>query len=449
MASAAPFDISSERHDLNQYWYSPASIAAMVSEIEMHATKAAFLSTPSLFFSLTNATLRGNSAVFEFDRQWDKDPGFVFYDFNFPERIPIQLMGQFDYVIVDPPFITREVWSKYMATVKLLLTPKGGKVLFSSILENHAMLEGLLDAPLWVPRFRPSIPHLTYQYHLFLNYMNCMLEVENTELPAEDPKIRAALRMANDLRESETQFAAQMQNRNRAGEQLLPAEQPEGSAGSREEEPVGGGVGGRRVMKWTRVPEGLTMYANGADAPPPAMEGADDAATFGPVYVGLVAYRNELETFKKGIDQSQRHLDKLLKLKAASKATPSDAAVAAAGGANVSSGGGEADGGSAACRAESAARLALLDSMDATIAALQAAPASAPDTSLLRTMAECVAEYRQIPLVRDRLQELAADATRKFKSPVFNRQKELLQEMKKAKAEYTAAAAASAAAQKE
>ena len=402
MSQPASFDIASERQDLNQYWYSPRTIDQLVAEIEMHATKAAFLSTPSLYFSLKNPTLRANSKVFEFDKQWEKDPGFVYYDFNHPERIPVQLLGAFDYVIVDPPFITREVWSKYQETVKLLLVPKG-KVLYSSILENHSMLEELIDAPLWVPRFRPSIPHLTYQYHLFLNYPNAKLEVENEELPREDAKTLAALRMANDLRESETAFAAQMRNRNRDGEQLLPAQK------SAEEEPVG------RIMKWTRVPEGLTMYANGADAPAP-LTPSEEANDFGPEFARLQNYRNQLEQYKKGIDQSQRHLDKLLRLDAKRQA-----------------GGGDAE-----FDAEDALRMTLLDSMRGIIAACESL--SPADGSLFRCMEDCVREYRKVPLVKNDLQELAADATRKFKSPIFNRQKELLQEMKRAKAEYAAAA---------
>ena len=45
-----------ERGDMNQYWYSAHTIDVMVSEIEAHATRAAFLSTPSVYFSLPRAS---------------------------------------------------------------------------------------------------------------------------------------------------------------------------------------------------------------------------------------------------------------------------------------------------------------------------------------------------------------------------------------------------------
>ncbi len=72
--------------------------------------------------------------------QWSKDKGFVKYDFNSPENIttvitlvyskhffnqilyiPADLSHSFDIVIVDPPFITQDVWEKYATTVKLIL----------------------------------------------------------------------------------------------------------------------------------------------------------------------------------------------------------------------------------------------------------------------------------------------------------------------------------------
>eukprot|EP00164_Ancoracysta_twista_P018501 GFYU01032055.1.p1 GENE.GFYU01032055.1~~GFYU01032055.1.p1 ORF type:complete len:115 (+),score=42.01 GFYU01032055.1:51-347(+) len=56
------------------------------------------------------------------------------------------------------------------------------------------------------------------------------------------------------------------------------------------------------------------------------------------------------------------------------------------------------------------------------------------DTFLISNMEGCVVAYESVEMEKSVLQALAADATRKFKSPVFNRQKELLQEMKGHKA---------------
>jgi hypothetical protein len=47
-----------EKSDLNQYWYSKATINFMVSECEQSGKKIAFLSTPSIYFSLKNKEVK-------------------------------------------------------------------------------------------------------------------------------------------------------------------------------------------------------------------------------------------------------------------------------------------------------------------------------------------------------------------------------------------------------
>lgn len=76
--------------------------------------------------ALQTSDLRKRSALFDLDRQWSREPNFVLYDFNNPEDIPINIHNTFDCVVIDPPFITEEVWTLYAAAAKLLLAPGGG-----------------------------------------------------------------------------------------------------------------------------------------------------------------------------------------------------------------------------------------------------------------------------------------------------------------------------------
>lgn len=95
------------RKDLNQYWYSPQTINIIVRECETQATKIGFLSTPSVYFSLKNPDVIKNSRCFEYDRKFDLgDGGFVFYDFQKPENLPIEYKNSFDMLVIDPPFVT-------------------------------------------------------------------------------------------------------------------------------------------------------------------------------------------------------------------------------------------------------------------------------------------------------------------------------------------------------
>ena len=89
------------------------------------------------------------------------------------------MYGTFDMAVIDPPFITREVWEKYTVTANLLLKKgaddklggkEGGKLLCSTIDENKEFMKELLDVePI---SFRPSIPNLVYQYSFYTNYQD-------------------------------------------------------------------------------------------------------------------------------------------------------------------------------------------------------------------------------------------------------------------------------------
>lgn len=174
-----------EKENFNQYWYSAYTIQALVKEIEANTSRAAFLSTPSVYYSLTKGSeCRTNSYVFDFDDQWAKDPHFVKYDFNKPEDLPAELLHTFDCVVIDPPFITEEVWEKYATAAKALLK-EGGKVVCSTVAENEAIMQRLLGAK--PVAFKPSIPHLVYQYNFFLNFEpSAGLHEKNPEIPEDD-----------------------------------------------------------------------------------------------------------------------------------------------------------------------------------------------------------------------------------------------------------------------
>ena len=120
----------------------------------------------------------------QYDKQWDSDAGFCFYDFNAPDStsapplpapacaptycpaldinllcccwpcpagIPAELQHVFDLVVIDPPFITREVWEKYAISARLLARPGDSKYLCSTIAENAEMMAEILGV---VPQVR-------------------------------------------------------------------------------------------------------------------------------------------------------------------------------------------------------------------------------------------------------------------------------------------------------
>ena len=50
-----------EKSEFNQYWYSKATINFIVSECESQGKRIAFLSTPSIYFSLKNKEIKAQS----------------------------------------------------------------------------------------------------------------------------------------------------------------------------------------------------------------------------------------------------------------------------------------------------------------------------------------------------------------------------------------------------
>lgn len=75
--------------------------------------------------------------------------------------------------VIDPPFITREVWEKYVKAVNLLMKKDEngcikGNLLCSTITENKDLMKEILNVDPII--FRPSIPNLVYQYNFYTNY---------------------------------------------------------------------------------------------------------------------------------------------------------------------------------------------------------------------------------------------------------------------------------------
>ena len=177
--------------DLNQYWYSADTIDALLDVVREHGLgqaepngkaqlDVAFVSTPSLFFGLSEKERR-NCRVLDYDEGLGDD--VIKYDFNEPTTVPDELRGAFRCAVIDPPFITADVWKKYAETAKLLLRP-GGLVVLTTVIENAPLLTDLFGVRphVWLP----SIPNLPYQYAAYTNFDAPRLSKPNPEVP-HDP----------------------------------------------------------------------------------------------------------------------------------------------------------------------------------------------------------------------------------------------------------------------
>ncbi|GMF43897.1 unnamed protein product [Phytophthora fragariaefolia] len=132
-----------QKEELNQYWYSADTVATLAREAVVETPEGggriAFLSTPSVYFAAksqqSDSTNPHECVLFDqFDSKFASEgEHFVLFDFHKPQDVPSKMIGTFDFVVVDPPFITREVWELYADTIKLLLRSKDSKLLLTTI----------------------------------------------------------------------------------------------------------------------------------------------------------------------------------------------------------------------------------------------------------------------------------------------------------------------------
>ena len=66
---------------------------------------------------MKSPVVREKSIIFDYDERFKAKAeklggGYTFYDFNDPDGISEKCHHAFDFVVIDPPFITEEVWGK-------------------------------------------------------------------------------------------------------------------------------------------------------------------------------------------------------------------------------------------------------------------------------------------------------------------------------------------------
>jgi hypothetical protein len=157
-----------EDWQLSQFWYSPKTCEILAQEAIQNTTKGqsiGCLSSPSAFLALRKIGPERTLYVFEFDKRFNVFEEFVFYDFNEPLELPEM---QLDYMIVDPPFLSNECWTKTAQSVKKLIKP-GGKILVCTGMVMKDLIEAELDCK--PTGFEPRHQNgLSNEFGSFVNY---------------------------------------------------------------------------------------------------------------------------------------------------------------------------------------------------------------------------------------------------------------------------------------
>ncbi|CAG8508422.1 10510_t:CDS:10, partial [Acaulospora morrowiae] len=126
-----------EDWQLSQFWYDDETTDVIIQEILDNTnpdSQIACISTPTVFVKLKSMTPLPTQSIclFEFDTRFDiygKD--FIQYDYKTPTKFrdSSTLQNAFDFIVVDPPFLSEDCCVKTMITVRWLGKKEGCKFL--------------------------------------------------------------------------------------------------------------------------------------------------------------------------------------------------------------------------------------------------------------------------------------------------------------------------------
>lgn len=72
--------------------------------------------------------------MFEYDKRFDVyGEQFVFYDYNEPLELPNHTTSSFDYIVLDPPFLSEECIAKVAQTIQAIAKPGCKMVLMTGL----------------------------------------------------------------------------------------------------------------------------------------------------------------------------------------------------------------------------------------------------------------------------------------------------------------------------
>ncbi|ETV65252.1 hypothetical protein H257_17972 [Aphanomyces astaci] len=157
IADESADDEVSEDFRLSQFWYDDVTGEALAREaLEMSkGGPIAFLSTPAAYKALKKLEPeRKNVYIFEYDHRFGQKYGdeFVFYDYNAPLDVDAKFHNFFDYVLVEPPYLTEQCMKGFGETMKLISrevvpTDHGKKVMITPnvFINSGALKEAMAD----------------------------------------------------------------------------------------------------------------------------------------------------------------------------------------------------------------------------------------------------------------------------------------------------------------
>ena len=108
--------------------------------------------------------------LLEFDKRFAAyGDNFNFWDYNDPLALPEELKGQFDLVLMDPPFLNADTFGKTFKAVDWLLKDEDSSIMISSGLVTRDFVTAY-SSKIDVMEFIPRHHNLSNEFSLQCNF---------------------------------------------------------------------------------------------------------------------------------------------------------------------------------------------------------------------------------------------------------------------------------------
>ncbi|XWS56125.1 hypothetical protein CRYUN_Cryun09bG0059600 [Craigia yunnanensis] len=161
---------------LSQFWYDPETARTVAQEVLSLSLcsesnyKVACIACPTLYAYLKTIDPNISVQLLEYDKRFGQyGSDFIFYDYNQPEDMPLELKHTYQIVVADPPYLSKECLGKVTQTISFLARPQQSYLLLLTgevQRDRAAELLGLQPC-----NFRPRhSSKLGNEFRLFTNY---------------------------------------------------------------------------------------------------------------------------------------------------------------------------------------------------------------------------------------------------------------------------------------
>ena len=211
---------------LSQFWYDEATAKDLAREAVRVKEDGPIvcISSPSVLKAIRHLALEGeidrafleptHAVLFEYDRRFeDFDVQFVFYDYAIPvRRLPSWLKGRCGAIVADPPFLSRECFTKTCQTIAALRTHDATPVIFctGAIMEGVAYSHFGLKPLQWRPGHahqlqNPFKCYVSYHDNLSASHLAGGVDAAFTEAAAleSEAMLGAALQKEKNRRKQQ------------------------------------------------------------------------------------------------------------------------------------------------------------------------------------------------------------------------------------------------------